>query len=558
MKLDLTRDYDHAVATFDWQIPTRFNIAHAISDQHAVAAPARAALIFAQADGKTRTWSQGEVGGSANRLANALEALGIGRGDIVGVHLPQSPECLIAHIAILKRGAIVLPLFRLFGPDALTYRLSHSRAKCLLTLNSAWEQVRTDVDALDTLEHVITVGQASRPTRSFWQLISSASDTAQTADTSANDPAVIIYTSGTTGPPKGALHAHRVLFGHLPGVVLPHDGFPQAGDRFWTPADWAWIGGLLDVLWPALHCGVPVVGSDNQKFDPEWAFQFMTEHGVRNVFMPATALRMMAQVPNPRERFSPGLRSLASGGETLGRELIAWGRDTLGVTMNEFYGQTECNLVVGNCAKLFDVQPGSMGRAIPGHHVGIVDDDGHEVPTGEAGVVAVRRPDPVMFLEYLHQPEATAAKFRGDWFLLGDVARRDADGHFWFEGRDDDIISSSGYRIGPGEIEDCLSAHPAISHAGVVGLPDPVRGEVVAAYIVLSPGVEQSADLEVGIRDHVRARLAAHEYPRIIRFVTELPMTVTGKIKRGELRERGTRELEMRETETAGSTGTNA
>ncbi|MEO1693864.1 MAG: acyl-CoA synthetase [Pseudomonadota bacterium] len=542
MHLDLTSTYEHAVATFDWRLPQQLNIAHLISDRHAAAASDAPALIYEQADGAVRTWSHGEINAAASRFANSLAMLGIGRGDVVGVHLPQSPETLIAHIAILKRGAIVLPLFRLFGPDALTYRLAHSRAKLLLTLNSAWEQIRTDVREIATLEHVVTVGQASRPTHSFWQLLQSASDRAETAHTSANDPAVMIYTSGTTGPPKGALHAHRVLIGHLPGVVLPHDGFPHAGDRFWTPADWAWIGGLLDVLWPSLYFGVPVVGSANQKFDPEWAFAFMARHAVRNVFMPATALRMLAQVDQPRARFGAALRSLASGGETLGRDLIGWGRDALQLTMNEFYGQTECNLVVGNCSALFDVVPGAMGRAIPGHTVAVVDAEGHEVPDGTAGIVAVKRPDPVMFLEYWDDPNATAAKFCGDWFLLGDIAIRDPDGRYWFQGRDDDIIASSGYRIGPGEIEDCLCTHPAVALAGVVGVPDVVRGEQVAAFLVLAPGHTPDEALERTIQDHVRSRLAAHEYPRMIRFVEALPMTVTGKIKRGDLRARAAAE----------------
>ena len=318
-------------------------------------------------------------------------------------------------------------------------------------------------------------------------------------------------------------------------MALPQDLFPKPGDRFWTPADWAWAGGLLDVLMPSLYHGVSVVGSARSKFDPEWAFALMARHGVRNVFMPPTALRLMRQVENPR-RFGCGLRSIGTGGERLGEDMIAWGRDTFGLTLNEFFGQTEVNLVVGNCASLFPVRPGSMGRAIPGHTVEIVDHDGRVLPAGEAGVVAVKRPDPVMFLEYWRKPEATAEKFRGDWCLLGDVATKDGDGYFWYQGRDDDIISSAAYRIGPGEVEECLMKHPAVALAGVIGSPDPIRGEVVAAFIVPREGVAAGPQLAAEIQTFVRQRLAAHEYPRKIRFIKEMPMTVTGKVRRVDLR----------------------
>lgn len=528
--------YEETEAAFRWTIPSRFNIAQAISDTHAATNPDGAALVFVEQDETVRTWTHREISRAACRLANAFQSLGLGRGDVVGIHLPQSPECLIAHIAVLKLGGIVLPLFRLFGPEALSYRLRDSGAKALITLNAEWERIRADVSEIDTLPHVITVGQASRPTRSFWQLLASGADQFPTADTSSNDPALMIYTSGTTGQPKGVLHAHRVLLGHLPGVCLHQDGFPQPSDRFWTPADWAWIGGLLDVLWPSLAFGVPVVGSARGKFDPEWALDFMGRHGVRNVFMPPTALRLMRQVPNTRERFAIALRSLGSGGETLGADLIGWGREVFGLTMNEFYGQTECNLVVGNSCSLFDVRPGSMGRAVVGHTVAIVDTEGNELPPGQAGIVAVRRPDPVMFLEYWGRPEATLEKFRGDWCLLGDIARRDEHGHFWFEGRDDDIINSAGYRIGPGEIEACLETHPAVALAGAVGIPDPVRGEIVAAFVTLADGHQPTEALAAEISAFVRERLAAHEYPRVVRFLDALPMTVTGKIRRKDLR----------------------
>jgi acetyl-CoA synthetase len=294
---------------------------------------------------------------------------------------------------------------------------------------------------------------------------------------------------------------------------------------------------LLDVLFASLYFRVPVVASRRAKFDPEWAFSFLAHHGVRNTFMPPTALRLMQQVPDLRGRYAFRLRSVGTGGERLGEAMIAWGRDTFDLDLAEFFGQTEVNLVIGNAPCLFPVRAGSMGRAVPGHGVAIVDADGNALPAGSSGIVAVRQPDPVMFLEYWRKPEATAQKFRADWCLLGDVAVKDEEGYFWFQGRDDDIISSAGYRIGPGEVEECLAKHPAVALAGVIGSPDPIRGEVVAAFIVPRAGFAPTRELAAEIQDFVKSRLAAHEYPRKVRFLESMPMTVTGKIRRHDLRE---------------------
>jgi acetyl-CoA synthetase len=356
-------------------------------------------------------------------------------------------------------------------------------------------------------------------------------------DTGADDPAVIIYTSGTTGNPKGALHAHRVLLGHLPVVELSHDFFPQPGDLFWTPADWAWIGGLFDVLMPSWYHGVPVLAHRARKFDPAAALDLMARHRVRNTFLPPTALKLIRQSGLTH----PGLalRSVASGGETLGASLLDWAEATLGCVPNEFYGQTECNVVACNDSRLFPVRPGSLGRPGPGHDVQIVDAAGSPLPAGEVGDIGVRRGDPVMFLRYWNNPAATAAKFAGEFLLTGDQGRQDADGYIWFVGRADNLITSAGYRIGPSEIEDCLAKHPAVAMAAVVGVPDPVRTELVKAWIVLRPGFDAADALAREIQDFVKTRLAAHEYPRRIAFVEALPMTATGKIIHKDLRARG-------------------
>ena len=504
-------------------------------------APTATALLYETRDGTVESWSFRRLQQAANRLAHVLVGHGVQPGDRVAIHMPQCPESPICHIAIQKIGAIALPMFNLFGPDAVRFRLEDSGARVLITSVDAHARTEQAITGVATLEHVLLVGatgpgSSTRGPRPFWPTLEAARDAPIRHDSAADDPALLMYTSGTTGNPKGVLHAQRTLIGHLPGVMVANEFFPQPGDRFWTPADWAWAGGLLDVLLPSLHEGVTVVGSARAKFDPEWAFDFMARHGVRNVFMPPTALRLMRQVPDPRARHAHNLRSVMTGGERLGEDMIAWGKDALGLTLAEFFGQTEVNLVVSNCPKLFPVRAGSMGRAVPGHTVEVVDNEGRVLPPGEAGIVAVRRPDPVMFLEYWRKPEATVEKFRGDWCLLGDIAVRDGDGYFWFQGRDDDIISSAAYRIGPGEVEQCLMTHPAVALAGVIGSPDPIRGEVVAAFLVPAPGVTPSAALAAEIQAYVKERLAAHEYPRKVRFIAEMPMTITGKVRRVDLR----------------------
>ncbi len=530
--------YDEMVRRFRWNVPARFNIADVCCDRWAAATPEAPALLL---DRGARAVSFRELQREANRLANELVAHGLDRGDRVAILLPQALETAVAHLAVQKVGAIAIPLFTLFGPEALQFRLTDSGTKLLITeaaqLEKLWE-VRPSCPELETIIVVGLTGEATGLV-SYDRALAAASDDFRTADTAADDPALIVYTSGTTGPPKGALHAGRVLLGHLPGTEFPHERFPQPGDRFWTPADWAWVGGLLDVLMPALYHGVPVVVHRAGKFDPVEAFDLIRRAGVRNSFMPPTALKMMRQVRGMEGRMTGTLRSIASGGETVGAELLDWGHAVFGLTINELYGQTECNLVVAGMASLMDVRPGSMGRAVPGHQVAVVDDDGNPLPDGTAGNLAVRRGDPVMFLGYWNQPDATAQKYAGEWLLTGDTGQRDADGYFWFGGRADDVISTSGYRVGPGEIEDCLLKHPAVAMVGVVGVPDEVRGEAIKAFVVPADGHAPSPDLAAEIQAFVKERLAAHEYPRQVQFMDALPLTATGKIMRRELRKLG-------------------
>ncbi len=524
-------------AAFRWTIPERYNIGVDICDRPALRDPEALAIIDVAADGSAAEVSFGALRDRSNQLAGAIAAM-TEPGDRVGVLLPQCVETALTHIAALKAGRISLPLFTQFGPDALLHRLKDSGASMVICNHEGAAKLAGLRDALPELHHVVNIDD---PDPQGFAAICRAQPTAFDAvDSKACDPAILIYTSGTTGKPKGALHAHRVLLGHLPGVEMSHNFFPQPGDRIWTPADWAWIGGLLDVLMPALHHGVPVVACRFKKFTAKAAFQLMQDHGVRNAFLPPTALKMMRQDTDVPPLT---LRSVGSGGETLGRELIAWGERAFGTTINEFYGQTECNMIVSSCMALAPAEPGVMGFGVPGHEVEVLDiPSGAPLGVGDEGAIAVRAPNPVMFLHYWNNPAATAEKFLtvGDtkWLLTGDQGRKTASGRIAFVGRDDDIISSAGYRIGPAEIEDCILAHPAVQMAGVVGKPDALRGTVVAAYVQLMDGTEPSDLLAAEIADHVRQRLAPYEAPRIVRFLPDMPLTTTGKIIRAELRRR--------------------
>ena len=537
--LPTCNSHETARERFRWPIPEDYNIGVDVCDKWAAAAPGKVALIHECGDGRVERLTFEELRRLTNQAANCLRAHGVMRGDRVAILLAQSPQTAIMHIAAYKAGAIAVPLFTLFGPEALEFRLHDSAASLLVTDAEGAAKIAPLRGRLPKLSTVLVAGAQGQPpagTAGFEAALAGQSTAFEAVPTKADDPAVIIYTSGTTGKPKGALHAHKVLLGHLPGVEMSHGGRIEPNDLFWTPADWAWIGGLLDVLLPALHHGVPVVAHRFPKFDAAAAFDLMSRHRVRNVFLPPTALKMLRMEREPMKRWPLCLRSVASGGESLGAEMLAWGRQALGVSINEFYGQTECNMVVSSCGDWFDATPGAIGKAVPGHDVRIVDAQGREVPAGETGQIAIRAPDPVMFLGYWNNPQATAAKFAGGFLLTGDMGRVDAAGFIRFVGRDDDVITSAGYRIGPGPIEDCLLGHPAVRMAAVVGIPDETRTEIVKAFVVLADGVTPSPELTRQLQAHVRTRLAAHEYPRAIEYVNALPMTATGKIVRRELR----------------------
>ena len=527
-------DWDAIYNRFAWDIPHRFNIAQVACDRHVVAAGDQVAIYCEDRHGKESRLTYLELKRLSNRLANTLRHYGVKKGDRVGIILPQRMETVISHMGIYKAGAVALPLSVLFGPDAVGYRLNDSGTKVVITDTSHVELLESISDQLPNLETIIDCDSDN----GFWSLLEEASDQFNVVDTLAEDPAYLVYTSGTTGPPKGALAPHRCLIGNLPGFEMSHNFFPQPDDLFWTPADWAWTGGLLDALIPSLFYGVPVLGYDGGKFDPDKACYLMEKYRVRNGFIPPTALKMLRQVENMQQKFDFQMRSIMSAGESLGSELYHWGIEAFGIEINEMWAQTEFNYIAGSCAQIMPVRPGSIGKDYPGHIVQPVDEEGNVVDIGEIGELAADRDDPVMVQGYWNNDAATREKYIGKWWGTGDTGYKDEDGYIWFVGRKDDVISSAGYRIGPGEIEDCLLKHTAIAQVAVIGVPDELRGEAIKAFIVLKEGHQPSDELTENIRSSVRKQLAAYEYPRHIEYINDLPLTTTGKVKRNELRAR--------------------
>lgn len=518
-------------------IPDDANIyAMTVGAQIAAGNGPRIAMIFEQDDGVAR-WTFDQIDQSSTALAAYLRGLGLGRGSLVGLHTGNRPETAIAHMAVCKIGGTAVTLSQLYGPDALAHALNHSEASCLLTTEQAWAPLRHEaVQRFSHLRQVLVVGSTG-PEADLADILAAAPPIDFVPElTGADDPALLMYTSGSTGMPKGILHGHRVLAAYRPSINLFFNLTLDDEDAmFYSPSDWAWVGGLLDMLFPAWLAGRPVVTSES-RFKAEWAYGFMARHKVTHTFLPPTAIKRLAGVDNPRGQYDLSLRVICTGGEALAAETLTWVERELGAVCNEFYGMTEVNHLIGNCAALYPRRPGSMGVAYPGHDVRLVDENGVEVERGCEGEIVTRMDAPTRYLGYLNNAEKEAELRLGDWMRTYDLAVRDEDGYFWYKGRSDDLIKSSGFRIGPAEIEECLIAHPAIAEAAVIGKPDKDRGSVVKAFVQLAKGFTPSDALTEQLREHVKSRLAPYKAPREIAYVEGFAMTSSGKINRKALR----------------------
>lgn len=533
-RIGLTREGDGVAIN----IPADANIYRmTVGAQIAAGRQDALAMVFEHSKGDVERWTFGDIDDQASALAADLRARGYGRGDLIGLHTGMRPETAIAHMAVCKLGATAVTLSQLYGPDALAHALNHCQLGCLLTAEGAWAPLRSQAETLFPHLRDVLVSECAGNEPDLLDVLR----TPPPADfepefTGADDAALLMYTSGSTGMPKGILHGHRVLASYRPSISLFFNLSMDDEDAvFWSPSDWAWVGGLLDMLFPAWLAGRPVVTSE-ARFKAAWVYEFLARHKVTHTFLAPTAIKRLAETAEPRKDYDLSLRVICTGGEALAADTLAWAENKLGVICNEFYGMTEVNHLIGNCAALYPRRPGSMGVAYPGHDVRLVDDEGNDVPDGEQGEIVTPATAPTRYLGYLKNAEKDAELRLGEYMRTHDLAVRDADGYFWYKGRSDDLIKSSGFRIGPAEIEECLLAHPAVTEVGVIGKPDPDRGSIVKAFIRLSAGTEGTEDLAAELKNHVRERLAPYKAPREIAFVEDFEMTSSGKISRRALR----------------------
>ncbi len=503
------------------------------------------ALIHENLDGSVEKYSFAELDRLACRFANYLQGIGIKRGDPVAIHTGQSPQTGIAHLAIYKIGAVAMTLSHLYGPAAVRHVLTDSQTKVIITNSQYWSKLRDFANSISTLKYRIVCGDTVSNEVEFDHCIDNQPESFEPELTKTEDPALLMYTSGSTGMPKGLLHSHRIIHAYVPSLTLIYNmelDYPEA--IFWSPADWAWVGGLLDLVLPAWQHGQTVV-STMQRFSAQWAFEFMERHQITHSFMTPTALKRLAEVQQPRQKWKLAMRVVCTGGESLPGEVMRWTKSDFGIVCNEFYGLTEFNHMVGCCEALFPTIPGSMGLAFPGRTVAIIDDQGKKQPDGTVGEIASWYPhDPSLFLGYWGNLGVPEKMKMGNWLRSGDLAIRDEQGYFWYHGRNDDLIKSAGYRIGPNEVEDTLVSHPDVAEAAVVGKPDRDRGAIVMAYVRLMEGVEKSELTKKILQTYVKENLALYKYPREIEFVDSFPLTSSGKIRRKVLRARAADSLD--------------
>jgi acetyl-CoA synthetase len=510
------RSYEEACEQHRWEVPERYNIAADVCDKHDLDKPA---MVHERFDGTVRELRWGELQELSNQAANVLAGAGVERGDRVAVVLPPTPETAAIFFGTWKLAAVLLSMSVLYGDEGIRHRLSDSEPTVLVTDRAnagRFESAGVKLLILDD------------------GLLDGADTEFETVATSADDPAQLYYTSGTTGMAKGIVHAHRYLIAHEEFVYC-HE--VEEGERFHGMGEWAWAAGIAPLLGPwrlgALQCVYQREGG----FDPHRQLDFLSRHEVTNVFTTPTAMRAMMAVADAGERYPQRFRRVCSAGEPLNPEAIRWFREQYGVTVLDYYGLTESYPLCANFP-FMEVREGSMGKPMPGWEVAILDEDERPVERGERGEICLRaRSNPHYPLGYWRNQEAARETFGGEWFHTKDAAREDEDGYYWYEGRADDVIIAAGYRIGPFEVESACIEHPAVHEAAAVASPDDVKGNVVKAFVVLAEGKEPSDELADDIKRFVRERLSAYAYPRSVEFVPELPKTLTGKIRRIELRQ---------------------
>ena len=522
------------------EIPTDANIykmtlGNYLSNEHSK----KIAISYEDQKGKIIKFTFDEVEKMSHGLASKLSSLGYKFGSYVAIHTGQHPDTAIAHMAICKIGGVAVTLSQLYGPETLKHAMNDCRVEVLITNKKEWEKIKEKKNNnFPFLKHVIL--READENKNEISLLDAYNYKSNFRPNfgSANDPALLMYTSGSTGKPKGILHGHRVLASYKPSINLFFNlSMKEENAVYWSPSDWAWVGGLLDMLFPAWMAGKTIATSED-RFNAEWAYKFIEKHKVTHTFLAPTAIKRMAQIDNPRDKYDLSLKVICTGGEALASETLEWVENKLGVICNEFYGMTEVNHLVGNCSALYPRKAGSMGRVYPGHKVLLIDEKQNEVDTEKVGEIVTTSNSPTRFLGYLNNKNKEDEMQVGNYLRTNDLASKDAEGYFWYKGRSDDLIKSSGFRIGPAEVEDSLISFHAVAEAAVIGKPDNDRGSIVKAFIKLHKDFNPSTELIEEIRNFVKENLASYKAPREIEFVDSFIMTSSGKINRRVLRER--------------------